>query len=339
MRGFNGQPVEEREPLKRRGLEMIKTLTVFCILFGFCGVFAQSYVPLTKNDKKAFVQSAGAVLTAVEEKNYDGVVRFAPGILQQYESILLDPQSKNLRVLYANVKAALEDVNRLQAVDTFEVSINRMLEKGDFYVVMKKYDDYFDYLAGRGDSVPELHRASYRDCMVRYFDGGFESLKSLLVLRHADKGVLDSLQRVVEVAYRDVFVMATSGNDIQQLFDFQVKYPGLFVEDVENMIANFKARWRLSLKRRPKIERIEEYYAVFSGRDKMVDSLYQKLLYDDFKKNMDVETASKYLTHFPNGSNFREVRLFLEMRQEEEQLARLRRMQAVTQSLPATEEN
>jgi len=284
---------------------------------------AQDYKPLRRAERKAFLLDAKAVKSAAEEGNYVGVMRFGPGIVTKYESILLDPASKDLRPLYTEIEMLIKDVALLEAVDTFEVGIKKLIARGEYLSALHKYDDYFDYLLEKNnDSLVKIHKPVYVDCMSKSFAGNFESLKTLLSLKYGDRLVLDSLRHVVEASFKDKFVSLSS---IEDLFAFQAQYPGLFKDDIENMINSYRLKMRLGVKRKPTIEKVEAFYGVFPEKDRIVDSVYQKLLYDDFSKNMDIMTASKYLTHFPAGKYSTELRTFIDVQQEQQRIVQLQR--------------
>jgi len=305
-------------PLIKIGHNAILLIAVLVL-----GGLAQEYKPLSRGERKAFISAANAVKAAAEEGNYVGVMRFGPSIVKKYESVLLDPASKDLRPLYLEVETLIKDVALIEAVDTFEIGIKRLVSDGDYWGALKKYDDYFDYLISRGtDSLVSVHKPIYLSCTLKLFTGDFESLKKLLSLRYVDSAVLDSLRHTVEAGFKDRFVSLSS---IDDLFAFQAQYPGLYKDDIANLINNYRMKWRLNIKRRPTVEKVEEFYTVFPEKDRIVDSVYQKLLYDDFSKNMDVTSASKYLSHFPAGKYARELTTFIDVQQEQQRIIQLQR--------------
>jgi len=296
-------------------------LTLFA---AFC--FAQNYYkPLTKAERREFVRDAEAVKIANNDGNYAGVIRFGRGIVEKYESILLDPSSRGLRPLYDSIKDIVDDVALRVVADSFELNLEKVLKSGDYYQLLQRYDEYFDYLAGRGSDTAGIgkHKTLYQQSVLRYFDGSFDKLKDLTGLRYVSVAVLDSLRHIVEVSFRDVFVGVMASSNIGDLFQFKVDYPGLYTQEIGDLIANHKAKWRSSLKRWPSIDKIEQYYVVYPEKDKMVDSVYQKLLYADFRKNQDLTSASKYLSCFPNGLYSRELLTFVDVQQEQQRIVQM----------------
>jgi len=296
---------------------MRRGLTLFLFVIVPFAVYAQGYAPLSNKDKKSFLATSKALEAAAAEGSYDGILRFGPGVLKKYESVLLDPGSKDLRPLYMNIEKLISEVALLGAVDSFQVGIEKLINANDYYGALVKYDSYFDYLhTNKNDSLLALHKPVYRMCVEKYFDGRYETYRQLSALKYCDKKVVDSLRGIVERSFKDAFVTVSSSS-IEELFRFRAQYPGIFSEDIENLIQSHKARWRLGLKRRPSIETIERYLVVFPDKDRMVDSLYHKVLYDNFVKEKDVISASKYLAHFPSGRNAKEVRMFIEILERE----------------------
>jgi len=303
---------------------LVKQLFILAVLWSVS--FAQQqYRPLTKAERRDFVRAADAVKIASEAGNTAAVLRFGPGIVEKYESIMLDPASSNLRPLYDTIKGIVDNIELRVAIDSFDVGIGKLVKGGDYYLALKRYDEYFDYLAEQGSDTAKAaaHRLIYQDCVLKYFDGGFEKLKELSLLRNVSAELLDSLRHIVETSYSGVFVGMMSTNSIEDLFNFKRDYPGLYTKEIEDLITNFKAKWRLSLKRWPSVDKIEQYYVVFPDKDRMIDSVYQRLLYADFRKNLDVITASKYLSCFPAGMYSQEVRTFIDIQQEQQRIAQL----------------
>ena len=306
-----------------------------CIVFVFvlflCEVFAGNYIPLTRADKRDFLKAVKAINTAVEAKNYVGVMRFGTGILEKYESILLDPGSEKLRSDYEAIAQLLSEIGRLHAVDTFEVRIAKLTESQECWDLLGYLDNYFDYLnEQKNDSLIKVHIPIYNECIVKSFDGEFESLRKLSEYKYAkqQKTILDSLARVVEFSFKELFYQVSSSNNIEDLFAFRKAYPGLYTEDVNSLIANYRAKMKLGIKRKPSLDRIEAYYLIFPEADKLVDSVFQKVLYDGFRKELNVITAMKYLSNFPNGKHASEIRTFIDVQQEQARINSIQGYQA-----------
>ena len=310
---------------------MLNKFIVFVIILFVCGVFAGNYTPLTRADKKEFVKAVKAINMAIEAKNYVGVMRFGAGILEKYESILLDPGSEKLRPDYEAVAQLLSEIGRLHAVDTFEVRVAKLTESQDCWGLMSYLDGYFDYLTEqKNDSMVKVHTPIYNECIVKSFDGEFESLRKLSEYKYAkqQKVILDSLARILEFSFKELFFQVSSSNNIEELFAFKKAYPGLYTDDVNNLIANYKAKMKLGIKRKPSLDRIEEYYLIFPESNRLVDSIYQKVLYDGFRKELNMTSAMKYLSNFPNGKNASEIRTFIDVQQEQARINSIQGYQA-----------
>ena len=296
---------------------VIKSLFILHFIFT-AAVYSQDYAPLNKADKKVFINAAKAIETAAAQGSYDGVVRFGPGILKKYESILLDPGCKELRPLYETIEKLTGAAVSIGIIDGFQTNIDKLAEANNYYGALEKYDDYLDYLHSikNDDSLLVKHLLIYKQYVEKHFDGRYETYTELTKLKYCDKEQLDSLRGIVENSFKEAFVTVSSAS-IEELISFKAQYPGLFDGDIDNLIQSHKAKWRLGLKRRPSAEGIERYYVVFPEKDKMIDSLFHKVLYDSFMKEQDVISASKYLAHFPAGKNVKEVRMFVELQERE----------------------
>jgi len=301
----------------------IKSLFILIFIIA-SAAYSLDYAPLSRTDKKAFVNAAKAIETAAAQGSYGGVLRFGPGVLKKYESIMLDPGCKDLRPIYENIEKLISDVVLFGVADSFQISIDKQIKANDYYGALQKYDSYFDYLHSiKNDSLLAKHEPLYRQYAEKHFNGSYHNYTELAKLKYIDKNQLDGLREIVENSFKESFVTISSAS-IEELFSFKAQYPGIFDDDIDNLIQSHKARWRLSLKRRPSVEGIERYYLVFSEKDRMIDSLFHNVLYDRFVKEQDIISASKYLVNFPSGRSAREVRMFIEIQERE------RRMQMYT---------
>ncbi|MCL2690605.1 MAG: hypothetical protein FWE57_12285, partial [Chitinispirillia bacterium] len=208
--------------------------SLFILIFVIAAAaYSLDYTPLSRADKRAFVNAAKAIEMAAAQGSYGGVLRFGPGLLERYESILLDPGSKDLRPLYENIEKLLGDVVLLGIVDSFQLSIDKLIKVNNYYGALQKYDDYFDYLQSiKNDSLLAIHEPLYRKYVNKHFDGSYHNYTELAKLKYIDKNQLDSLREIVENSFRESFVNISSSS-IEELFRFKAQYPGLFDNDID----------------------------------------------------------------------------------------------------------
>jgi len=317
---------------------MLRLISLIMMIFVGAALSQAVYAPLTKAERKQFLAASKAVETAASDKNYEGIARFGPGILQKYQSVLLDPATRDLRPLYQKIDALIRNVSLSSSMDTFKTSISLALKAKDYPAALAEYDRFFDFLKQlKNDSLLALHKSGYAECMREYFNhvSDLDSFKKLSSLKNADQSYLDSLKKNLELSHRDAFVSISSSNDFNALLEFKKQYPGLYDSEINNLILNHKAKWRLSIKRNPSLDVIERYYVAFPEGDRLVDSVYQKLLYDDFTSKMDSPSAMKYMAHFPDGKYSQEVRIFLDVLEQRQQILMQQRIPMEQQDQPS----
>lgn len=302
---------------------MIKLANLIVCIVSVCIAAQTQYKPLSKSDKKHFVSAVKAIEMASNDKNFDGVKRFGDGILKQYESVLLDPSCVELRPLYVKTEQIVIKAKLVGSIDTLEQSIINAMHHDDYTTALSSYDKLFDYLYQiKDDSLISLHKEYFSYCLRQFFSktSNLQSLEIVTSLRNADQVFIDSLRKNLEQLYKELFVQIASSNNIAELINFKKQYPGLYENDLNNLIENYRAKWRLAIKRSPTLNEIERYHSYFPDQDKSIDIIHQKLLYNDFIRNMGRETAMKYLTNFPDGKYSNEIRTFLDVQKQQQRI-------------------
>jgi hypothetical protein len=277
------------------------------LLISICVTIAYaqlSYAPLTKKQREAFIETSQAIVIAANERNYEGIQRFAPSILKEYQAILLDPKSKDLREAYRKIESLYAGLQKSLTTDSLESVVTKSFETQDYLECLTAYQDFYPQIVKTNDTaLILLHRSNIETCMKELFaqKPTYETYQAMSQFKYINRKYLDSLKSSIEQRDSQVLLNLSGCSNIDTLLAFKRTYPVLYESDVDNLIESLRAKWRLRIRRKPAIEDIEHYLRYFPQADDLIDSLFEKVLYVEFKDKKSQTAAMKYLNNFPDG--------------------------------------
>lgn len=261
-------------------------------------------MPLSGKDKKLFEQSAKAVEKAFKEHNSEAILRFAPSIIAEFQNVLLDPNCGTLRNSYKAVQDIYSSVIFSTSLDSFQTVIKQNFDNQNFDVCIKTYQIFYPRIKDlKNDSLTKYHRNILISCCKRFYDNKptYGTLKLLQQYSIISPIFIDSLKNDLENRDNSLLVKLSTERNVDSLLAFKREYPGLYEKEVDNLLLNYRSKWRISIKRHPTVERIEQYMTVYAEKDHIIDSLYEGVLFKDFQNRKSRTSAMKYLSNFPDG--------------------------------------
>lgn len=269
-----------------------------------------TYSPLSSKQKRLFEQSAQAIEIANRERNTEAILRFAPAILSEFQNILLDPGCRELRPSYKAIQDIYNTTKFNGSIDSVQSTIAQNFNGHNFLACIDTYQTFYPRIkAMNNDSLLAYHRSMLINSCKKFYESkpSYETIKQLQQYSIVNPLFIDSLKKDLESREKDVLLRLSSERSIDSLLSFKKNYPGLYEKEVDNLIINYRAKWRLAIKRKPNVTDIESYLAVYPEKDPVVDSLYELSLFRDFRFKKTVNSGMKYLSNFPDGTYALEV--------------------------------
>jgi hypothetical protein len=267
------------------------------------------YKPLKRKERKAFLKAAEAVEIAVQENNREAIMRFAPGILKDYESVLLDPDSEKLREKYLFIEQALKNATNQGELAEITKKVDASITTGDYKGCITNYQEVLDYLSKKGlDSLMEEHERKLADCQVNLLaaDKSVETLQFLSSHKYYDRVSWMDFSKSMESSISREFLELSASLDRNSIIEFKKKYPGLHERDVHTLLNKARDQHRLSILKNPSKDEIFKYYGIYPEKDAALEKLLEQILYSEWKQSQKIKDADRYLNYFPNSdrSNF-----------------------------------
>lgn len=302
-----------------------------------------TYKPLSRSEKKELKQSAAAIAAAQKEGNYEQIRKFAPGMLNRFGSVMLDPESTELRKAYGSIETAYA-VAQTQEQD---LTWNERLKGLEGRERLIERDKYVTWLKEQNnDSVFVRQLEMFKTDVTRYAENApvMEAYSIIKILQNVPASYKEKLLRKAEKNRADIMAQLCNMRKIADLREFARMYPNLFTSDVEALITVLKDKKRSAVLRDPsgrawadyvretgdssvairekvrnsvltklntpgerEVRDFEDYMAFF-GADEDVVRLYDEFLYKRFKEELTLETAIEYLDACPSGEHRRVVK-------------------------------
>lgn len=262
------------------------------------------YKPLSKSEKKTFQATAKAFRAAYAERNFEAINRFGATVLETYAPIELDPECRELRPLFAEIRSIIESAQTLAALDSLAAAPEDARDRREWKTCMVSYQPFLAYLERRDmDSLFQVHYSRLLDCQKNLLreTRNLKALSGMAQLKYYDHSLWQRQNKSIQTqAFQEFFAVSASMNR-DSLLAFRGRYPDLFTQDIQTLLEKTRQKHRLSVLRNPSKDGITGYYAVYPDRDPALDKLLEQSLFRAFQARPSPEAANKYLLSFPEG--------------------------------------
>ncbi len=290
-------------------------MRVLLSLFLIVSFSWSEYKPLSRKERKAFKRSAEAIAIAKRENNIEAILRFAPGLLKDNESILLDPNSKQLREAYRLIGAIYKETLVQQKVSDAKKAFNIKASKAGDSVKIVAYQDFLDFLKAENlDSLFTLYSNVLYKHQSRYLKSCAEvsCLHFLSSLKYYNKSLWLEYSKKMDVSIRRDFVELTNSLDRGKILKFKRNYPGVYGQDINSLLEKSRQQTRLSLMKHPSVEGILRYFSMYKIDDKPLQKKLESILYKNWEQFSKIEDAERYVRYFPNTAKGRRLAFWVE---------------------------
>jgi len=307
-----------------------------------------SYAPLTGKEKRLFTRTHAHLMAAYKEADYTAFMTFSEPALKEYKNIMLDPGSQKLRVKYRELELLLQS---LKTAKIMQKTIDEMPKTNTG--TMQYYDNLIDiFVLYDADSV-----SKYRNVLNNMADSVIQNINSLegyqeiIKIKNISPERKKNAMAKVEHLLSDKFVELSSTMDYDAIAQFMAVFPGIFTEDLEQLLDKAKTKDRLAIIRKPDFDlydayiakfgddeyltaKIKEYYrkqlmtkpsakitddmqvfetyfARFPADDMPLFSQIEDRLYKNFEKQRTIDAAALYLKYFPAGRYAQVIRIIV----------------------------
>ncbi len=287
----------------------------FLFLLILCNCFAQEiYRPLSKDERKTFEKTANAIFEEYQNGNYGVIKRFGKSVLDTYSAIELDPDSKNLRPMYFQLKSMVSMASIQAQLDSLSQPVKYAITKSDYLACLENSQGLLTFLEVKNlDSLFKVRYSTLQNCQTKYFDShkNLSTLGQIGKLKYYDRTLWTNQSKSVKAeSLREFLVVSSSGNN-DSLLSFQKRFPGLYTQDIETLKDKARSKAKLSVLRNPSKESINEYYQTYHESDPQIDKIMEDILYNDFKLEPSLVTANEYLLNFPISKRSALVKQFI----------------------------
>jgi len=273
------------------------------IMIGFLFLFvmnAYSYERPSVKDKRNFLIAYEDIYRAYQREDYSLMSQFLPGIIDDYQSILLDRRSIKLKQKYCDLVALNKNLVTLQKRSTLRRSLDSLLatfpeeQSIDTMIVL------LDSLKTTGiDSTYNLYRSRVKSAVLDYYESNpsFNRFCFVISLPLLDSLRIEQLTKQYKDKLNDSLLVISSKMDIQRLRMFKEKYPGFLTSDIDALEAHIKSKQRLSLLKNPSVPNLKKYILLF-GPDKHLEEKIQKILRFKIFKYFSLDRVDEYMSYF-----------------------------------------
>jgi len=307
-----------------------------------------SYAPLTGKEKRLFSRTYNHLIAAYKEGDYATFAAFAETAVKEYKNIMLDPSSKKLRGKYRELDALLQT---LKTAKIMQKTISEMPKTTGG--TMTYYDDLIDIFAlYNSDSAYK-----YGHILNDMADSAIQNITSLddyqkiLKIRNISPERKENARKKAERLLSDKFVELSSGMDYDAIAQFMAAFPGVFTEDLEQLLDKAKTKNRMSIIRKPDFNAYDAYIAKFGNDEYLTDKIkeyyrtqimtkpsqkitddlkmfesyfarfpeddlplfsqIEERLYKNFETQRTIDAAALYLKYFPSGRYAQVIRIIV----------------------------
>lgn len=271
-------------------------ISLFCI-----SITVSSYKALSKKDRNDFLNSYKAVKTAYIESNYHSILKFTPELLIRFESIMLDPRCKNLRLLYSEMDHICKDVQVSSTINSLETIIQIKQSTGDIRGALLTTDTILSLIASV-DSIKYQIRYSIYDSLIREIskDKSISTYSFLVSLKYVKTNYLNEYRNGIQDKFDNKIAQLSALMNPDSINVFKTHYPGIRNDDVSALFERSRIALKHSISRQPSIQGYMHYRELF-GDDKMLkDVIHQQSITLSLYPNPDPEHLKEYVKLFPD---------------------------------------
>lgn len=298
---------------------------------------ADGYRPLSRKDRRDFVQAYHAVKVAFKQSNFGAIFRFAPGIITRFESVILDPDCAKLRPYYHELKDILFRVRDHRKIDSLEAGLNHERSIGDTKDLLLAYDSALPIMKALDIHTYIRHKKTY-DSLVTALPGPktMSEYSFLASLSCIDSSYIERYRESIQDKFDARMAQLSASMNADSILAFQKSYPTVQSDDVAALLERSRIALKQSLSRRPSLPGylgyrnlfgddpmlkeiiliqtlklslyptanptpLREYIRVFPDDEQSVWAAFEDSLYVEWQSGDDLERAREYLRLYPQG--------------------------------------
>ena len=255
-----------------------------CVLFVFALAAASppQYQPLGRREKKQLCETAQALGHVIEQGDTASFLQFAPGMLQRYASVLIQPDTEAEKAIYQGIERMYDAIIGTKSVSAGEKSLPHVSEQPLSEIEKAR-------LVAQVSTARTLEQL--RRYQERYGDIIGEELQAF------ERKIRDNhRQRIMRDPTIEEWI----------LYRQQTGESNAFIE------ARVKENSVLRLKRQDATTDDFQLYIATFGHDG-IREVYEQHLYARFSLELTLQTALEYLDAFPTGERAGVVKTWLDL--------------------------
>jgi len=271
-------------------------LILYSILISFfTQTYAQNqldlYKPLTRKEKRDFQNAYIAVSKADTEHNNEAIHTFAPAIIENFKSIMLDPSAKRLRDKYQYIKQVYNE----SKIIVEKSALIHTIQKSSVENAISLYQKLFPLLKTQEEI--NAHRVTL-DSLTKCFIETKQSVNKIIHLPYINKHLIKNVVQEEQQEIANSFANLSLSLDYKKILSFGNKYPDYKPQQVAVLLEKAQGESRKSLLRNMDIDQYIMYKNQFPSVDKQLDVKAEKFCKYFIMKRSDVELFSTYLQLF-----------------------------------------
>ncbi len=279
------------------------------LLLAFCFIPQAhgKYARMSRKEIKQYKITYGDLILAFSEKNFTGFKIHGEKFIQDYENVLLDPSSVDLREDYYNISSLLKGLEKTITLDRHLSAIDSVRGCSPSIEMLHIYEHALTFLLNVGlDSLYNTVQKAYLakvEITYSFLGKSIEAFESLSLLKHIPSEYFKAEGKQLEESMRAEFIKLTAGMDITAIREFKHKYKGIFTEEIYNLEERCRTKDRLSLLRNDgaTLEGVNKYMELYPKKDLYFENKIREQYANKIKKSGYALTVfSEYKILFPD---------------------------------------